>query len=119
MRLSPPAARSSASSQVASRKCVHGFAGSISTSCFETPSLRIIGFVSRSGMVHVVEAEAALDAEPVLVRRPVAALDRDDAVVLDLVGELAADAAIGTDAMDLAIGRVGEHARLVDEAFSP
>ena len=46
----------------------------------------------------VVEAEAALDAEPVLVGRAVLALDRDDLVVLDLIGELAADAAIRADA---------------------
>src|SRR3954469_12416602 len=70
-------------------------------------------------MMHVVEAEAAFDAEPVLVRRPVAALDRNDAVVLDLIGELAADAAVGTDAVHLAFGGVRhvEHARLVDEAL--
>src|SRR3712207_8556565 len=70
-------------------------------------------------MGDVVEAEAALDAEPVLVRRPVAPLHRDDAVVLDLVRELAADAAVRTDAVDLALGRVRgvEHARLVDEAL--
>ena len=63
------------------------------------------------GVVDVVEAEAALDAEPVVVGRPVLALDRDDAVVLDLVGELAADAAIGADAVDLAVGRVGDRRR--------
>ena len=34
------------------------------------------------GVVDVVEAEPALDAEPVVVGRPVPALDRDDAVVL-------------------------------------
>ena len=64
------------------------------------------------GMVHIVEAEAALDAEPVVVGRPVLALDRDDVVVLDLVGQLAADAAIGADAVDLAVGGVGEDAVL-------
>src|SRR3954452_14216356 len=70
-------------------------------------------------MMHVVEAEAAFDAEPVLVRRPVAALDRNDAVVLDLIGELAPDAAVRADAVDLALRRVRdrEHARLVDEAL--
>jgi len=56
--------------------------------------------------MHVVETEAAFDAEPVLVRGAVAALDRNDAVVLDPVGELAADAAIGADAVDLALRRV-------------
>src|SRR3954468_4807952 len=70
-------------------------------------------------MMHVVEPEAALDAEPVLIRRAVAALDRNDAVVLNLVGELAADAAIRTDAVHLALRRVRdrEHPRLVDEAL--
>ena len=42
------ATRSSASSQVAARKCVYGLAGSIAILCFETPSLRISGSVSRS-----------------------------------------------------------------------
>ena len=68
-------------------------------------------------MVDVVEAEAAFDAEPVLVRGPVAALDGDDAVVLDLIGELAADAAIRADAVDLAVRRVGVNAALIDEAL--
>ncbi len=56
-------------------------------------------------IVDVVEAETALDAEPVLVRRTVAAGDGDDLVVLDLVGELAADAAIRADRVDGAVGR--------------
>ena len=38
------------------------------------------------GVVSVVEAEAALDAEPVVVGRAIAALDRDNMVVLNLVG---------------------------------
>ncbi len=47
----PLAARSIASSQVASRKCVHGLDGSIkSSAAFRTPSLRIIGFISRCGL---------------------------------------------------------------------
>ena len=54
-------------------------------------------------VVDVVEAEAALDAEPVLVGRAVAALGIDDAVVLDLVGHLAADAAIRVQAVHLAV----------------
>ena len=48
-------------------------------------------------IVHVVEAEAALHAQPVLVRRTVLAGDVEQLVVLDIVGELAADAAIGAD----------------------
>ena len=44
-------------------------------------------------MMDVVEAEAALDAEPVVVGRAVAALGVDHLVILDLIGDLAADAA--------------------------
>src|SRR5207249_9899936 len=45
-------------------------------------------------MVDVVEAEPALDAQPVLVRRPVTAAHMEELVVSDVIGELAADAAI-------------------------
>ena len=55
------------------------------------------------GVGDVVEAEAALDAQPVLVGRAVATGDVADLVVLDVVGDLAADAAVGADALDLAI----------------
>src|SRR5205085_3291373 len=68
------------------------------------------------GVVHIIEAKAALDAEPVVVGGPVLPLDRDDVVVPDLVGQLAADAAIGTDALDLAVGLVAKDAVLVDQA---
>ena len=61
-------------------------------------------------IADVVEAEAALDAEPVLVGRPIAALDVQQLVVLDLVGELAADAAIGADAVNRAVGKVRRRA---------
>ncbi len=67
-------------------------------------------------IADVVEAEAALDAEPVLVGRAVAADHVDELVVLDLVGELAADAAIGADAVDLAVGEFGAHVVLVRPA---
>ena len=60
-------------------------------------------------MAHIVEAEAALDAQPVLVRRPVAAADIKELVVLDVVGELAADAAIGAHAVHLAVGNACAH----------
>ena len=53
------------------------------------------------GMGHVVEAEAALDAEPVQVGRPGPALDGGDFAGADPVGHLAADAAIGADAVHL------------------
>src|SRR5262249_1509383 len=62
-------------------------------------------------MAHVVETEAALDAEPVLVRRPVAAADVEELVVLDVIGELAADPAIRAHAVDLAVRESGAHVR--------
>ena len=86
---------------------MQGLAGSISVSCFGDPVLADQRLGQPVRVVDVVEAEAALDAEPVVVGRPVLAVDRDDAVVLDLIGQLAADAAIGADAVDLAVGRVG------------
>ena len=66
-------------------------------------------------VVHVIEAEAALDAEPVLVGRAVLAGDVEQLVVLDVIGELAADAAIGADAVDLAVGLAGENVVGVDQ----
>ena len=69
-------------------------------------------------IADVVEAEAALDAQPVLVGRAVLAGDVEQLVVLDVVGELAADAAIGADAVDRAVGHVrgGAHVVLVRPA---
>ena len=55
------------------------------------------------GMVGIVETEPALDAQPTLVGRAVAAVHSDDALVLDLVGHLAAHAAERADRGDLAI----------------
>ncbi len=66
-------------------------------------------------IVHVVEAEPALDAEALVVRRPVLAGDVEQLVVLDLIGELAADAAIGAHRVDLAVGVGGADVVLVDE----
>ena len=66
-------------------------------------------------IADVVESEAALHAEAVLVGRAVAPGDRDQLVVLDLIGELAADAAIRTDAVHLAVGELGADVLLVDE----
>src|SRR6516162_10205345 len=57
-------------------------------------------------MVRIVEPKAALDAEAVVVGRAVPAFDRDDMVVLNLVSQLAADAAIGADTVDFAVGSV-------------
>ena len=55
-------------------------------------------------MMDVVEAEAALDAEPVVVGRAVAALGVDHLLVLDLIGDLAADAAERAQRIDLLVG---------------
>ena len=67
---------------------------------------------------HIVEAEAALDAEPVLIGVAVAALHEGDLLVLDLIGELTTDAAIGADrvnlAVDLAAAVLGDR---VDDRF--
>src|SRR3546814_3619070 len=49
------------------------------------------------GVMDVVEAEAALHAHPAVVRRPVATVDIEQLLVLDVEGELAADAAIGAE----------------------
>ena len=56
-------------------------------------------------MVHVVEAEAALHAQPVVIGRTVAPFDAHDLVVLDVIRELAADAAIRAQRRDGAVGR--------------
>ena len=65
--------------------------------------------------VGIVEAEAALHAQPLLVGRAVAAVDREQLAVLQIVGDLAADAAIGADALDLLIRKFGAHARIVQQ----
>ena len=66
-------------------------------------------------VMDVIEAEAALDAEPVAVGRAVAALGIDDLLVLDVVGDLAADAAIGAERIDLPVGPDGARLVLVEE----
>ena len=58
--------------------------------------------------MDVVEAEAALDAQPAVVGRAVAAGDVVDLlgalrVAPDVQGQLAADAAVGADRIDLAL----------------
>src|SRR6266702_3563432 len=54
--------------------------------------------------MHVVEAEAALDAEPVLVGWAVLAGDVEKLVVFDVIGELTADTTIRTHAVDRPVG---------------
>src|SRR5215472_65223 len=66
-------------------------------------------------MVGIVKAKASLDAEPVVVGGPVPAFNRDNVVVFNLVGQLAADAAIGAYTVDLAVGSVGVDAVGVDQ----
>src|SRR6516164_5768005 len=66
-------------------------------------------------IVDVIEAEATLDAEPVLVGRSVAAGDVKKLVVLDVISELAADTAIGTDAVDRAVRCPGKNIARVDQ----
>src|SRR5206468_8377579 len=55
-------------------------------------------------MIDVIETEAALDAKAVVVRRSVAAFSIDDPLVLYLIRNLAADAAIGAKRIHGAIG---------------
>ncbi len=55
-------------------------------------------------VMDVVEAEAALDAEAVVVGGAVAALGIDHLLVLDLIGDLAADAAERAQRVDLPVG---------------
>src|SRR5690606_40073557 len=50
--------------------------------------------------IYVIEAEAALDAEPTLVGRAVAPGREGDPVAVDVVGELAPDAAVGAEGRD-------------------
>ena len=68
---------------------------------------RIIAADHRLGqavwMLDIVETETPLDAETVLVGRSGAALHGDNlVVVINLVGDLAANATIWADAFDLA-----------------
>src|SRR5487761_1097815 len=66
-------------------------------------------------MANVVEAEAARDAESGEMRRPGAAIDVEELIVLDLVSDLAADTAIRADAVGFTVGTLGADAALVDQ----
>src|ERR1700748_3160220 len=66
-------------------------------------------------VVNIIEAEAPFDAESVLIRRPVAAFRIDDLLILDVVGHLAADAAIRAKRIDLAVWPDGARLLLVEE----
>src|SRR5579863_10104733 len=65
-------------------------------------------------MVDIVETEAALDAKAALVRGTAASSDRENLVVPHLIGQLATDAAIGTNAIDLAIMLRGRRTIVID-----
>ncbi len=95
-----PPANSSASSQRRFAEHVeHAVAGPSSKSArLGASARRISGMRQALRVVRVVEAVAALDAQPLVVGRAVAAVDVEDLVVLDVVGELAADAAVRADA---------------------
>ncbi len=58
------------------------------------------------GMVDIVEAVTTLDAQPPTVGGAVTAGHVEDAVASQVVAELAADTAIGTDRVDAALGRL-------------
>src|SRR6185369_13197406 len=55
-------------------------------------------------VLHVVESEAALHAQALMVRGAVAAIHAHDRVVLHVVGELAADTTVRTHRIDLLVG---------------
>ena len=67
------------------------------------------------GVRDVVEAEAPLDAEALLVRRPVAAIDGRDPFALDAVRDLTPDPAVRAYALDLPQVEPPVHPRLVHE----
>src|ERR1700738_2846415 len=71
------------------------------------------------GVMHIVEAKAALHAQPVLIGGAVSAADIKELVVLDMIAELAPDAAIGANAVHLAIRKGGPHIGFVDKARGP
>jgi hypothetical protein len=68
------------------------------------------------GMGNVVESEAALHAEALAVRRAVSALHGDDLIVMGLIGDLAADTAVGAEALHLLQGDVDTDTLLVHES---
>ncbi len=106
MAFSLPPAKASASSHVASRNTSITRVGSIvkSPRFFGASARRIKRLRQAMRMVRVVEAVAALDAQASVVGRAVSPFDIEDLVVLDVVGELAADAAIRAHRFDLLVG---------------
>ena len=66
-------------------------------------------------IVNVVESEPAFHAQPAVIGRAVLAGHVKKLVVLDVVGELAADAAIGAHRIDFAIRIGGADVGVVDQ----
>ena len=67
-------------------------------------------------VVDIVEPKPALHAQAVLVRGSIAAGDVEQLIVADAIGELTADAAIRTDAVDGAVLIADAFVLLVDDA---
>ncbi len=116
MRFRPPAAASSASSQLASRKCVQDWRIDDVIRMFRDMRQPDQWLRQPVLMVDIAKAEAALDAEAVAVGRAVPPLGDHDALVLHAVGHLASHAAIRTERIDLAVGPYRAHTLLADEA---
>src|SRR5439155_3906850 len=55
-------------------------------------------------VMHIVEPIAPLDAQAAFIGRTVTALDAQDPVILDVIGQLATDAAIRADRIDRGVG---------------
>ncbi len=80
----------------------------------EIGALRDPGFANERlgqtlGMRNVIEAVSTLDTKAALIGRSVASLDEENAVVLDVIRELASHAAIRTDGIDLVVGDLHAH----------
>src|SRR5262249_14713783 len=67
-------------------------------------------------VMNVIKTETPLHTQPVLIGRSVAPGNVGKLVVLDVIGEQAADPAVGTNAVDLAVSRAGEDVVAVDQS---
>ena len=66
-------------------------------------------------VADVIEPEAALDAESALVAGTLTAVDGNDFIVLDVIGDLTAHPAVGTDAVDPGVGIDDAHPAIVQQ----
>ena len=66
------------------------------------------------GVVHIIQPEAAFHAKPLLVGGPVAAIDLDDFVVFQVIGDLAPNTAERADTINRAVGCTDTHASFID-----